>query len=54
MDDPRISSLPPKESTGRKLQRKKSHRIGYSKMGEERRHGFDPDTEMEDGSKEGR
>jgi hypothetical protein len=26
----------------------------YSQMGEEEIHSFDPDTEMEDGSKEGR
>jgi hypothetical protein len=54
MDDPHISSLPPQESTGRKFQRKKSHRKGYGQVGEEERHSFDPDTKMEDGSKEGR
>jgi hypothetical protein len=54
MDDPRISSLLPKESTGRKFQRKKSHRKGYSQMGAKGRHCFDSDTEKEDGSKEGR
>jgi hypothetical protein len=43
-----------KKSTGRKFQRKKSHRKGYSQIGKEGRHSFDPDTEMEDGSKEGR
>jgi hypothetical protein len=54
MYDPRISSPLPKESTGRKFQRKKSHRKGYSQMEEEGIHCFGSDTETEDGSKEGR
>jgi hypothetical protein len=54
VNDSSISSVPPKESTGTRFQRKKFHRKGYIQMGEEETHSFDPDTEMEDGSKEGR
>jgi hypothetical protein len=50
----RMADPPSDRSTGRKIQRKKSHRKGYSQMGEKGRRSFDADTGIEDGSKEER